>query len=199
MSQHIWNKIFIAHAILGKNGALGSRVYTYTYVGGTPSVSAFSSSSNGTGGVPARGCAHRGGDAPVPLRLLRICAFFAVPLGQQRQLSGWFSRTFPGCLSISAFTLLCPGNLTPHVFSSQTLAQSFLISCCVCSIAAHENPRLAILAIFEARRMSECSSCTRAPCLAIIADRLKPSKILVTTCKVRYGYYLNHIWLRAVL
>jgi len=38
---------------------------------------------------------------------------------------------------------------------------------------------LSILAIFNARRMSDCSSCTRPPCLAIVADMLKTYKTLV--------------------
>ena len=40
------------------------------------------------------------------------------------------------------------------------------------------NPPLAIFAIFQARRMSDCSSCTRPPCLAIVADMLKSCRIL---------------------
>jgi hypothetical protein len=69
MSQQIWNKIFMAYAILGKNRALGSGVCIYTYAGGTPSVSELSWSSDGTGGSPVQGGAHRGGGAPLPLHL----------------------------------------------------------------------------------------------------------------------------------
>jgi hypothetical protein len=43
MSQQIWNKIFIAHPILGKNQALGSEECIYTYAGGIPAVSDLSS------------------------------------------------------------------------------------------------------------------------------------------------------------
>ena len=64
-------------------------------------------------------------------------------------------------------------------FSSWTSARGFLIRCCVSSIAAHENPALAIIAIFKARCMSDCSSCTRPPCLAIVADMLETYQILV--------------------
>jgi len=53
----------------------------------------------------------------------------------------------------------------------------------VSSIAAREKPSFAILAIFKARRMSDCSSCTRPHCLAIVADMLKTYKTLVATSK----------------
>jgi len=87
MSQQIWNKIFIAHAILGKNRALGSEVCIYTYAGGIPAVSDLSSSSAGTGGDSRRGSARLGGGAPLPLRLQRVSGFFAVPFWQGRQPS----------------------------------------------------------------------------------------------------------------
>jgi hypothetical protein len=40
-------------------------------------------------------------------------------------------------------------------------------------IAVHEKPSFAILAIFNARSMSDCSIINRPPCLAIVADMLK--------------------------
>jgi len=187
MSQQIWNGIFIAHAILGKNWALGSGVCICIYAGGIPSVSELSSSSDGTGGDSGRGGAGLGGGVPLPLRLQRVCALFAVPFWQGRQPSIWFSRTIAGCLSIAACTLLRPGNSTPRFFSSRTSAWGFLISCCVPSIAVRENHPLAILAIFKARRMSDCSSCTRPPCLAIVADMLKTSRKLDAASTVRSG------------
>jgi hypothetical protein len=49
----------------------------------------------------------------------------------------------------------------------------------VSSIVALENASLAILAIFNARHMSDSSSSARPPCLAIVADRLKTYKTLV--------------------
>jgi len=39
-----------------------------------------------------------------------------------------------------------------------------------------QNPSLAILAIFRARRMSDCCSWTRPPCVSIVADMLKTFK-----------------------
>ena len=92
---------------------------------------------------------------------------------QGRQPSVWFSRSIAGCLSIALFTVLFPRNSTPRIFSSWTSAAGFLIMHCVSSIVAHENPPLAILAIFKARRMSDCSGCSRPPCLATVADMLK--------------------------
>jgi len=129
----------------------------------------------------------------VPLRLHRVCGFFAVPFWQGRQLTVEFSRTIAGCLSIAAFTLLCPGNTTPRFFSSQTLAHGVLIRFCISSIVARENTSLAMLAIFKARCMSDCSCCTRPPCLAIVADILKTYKKLVAASRVRISCYLNHI------
>jgi len=87
MSQHIWNKIFIAHAILGKNRALGSEVCIYTYAGGILSVSDLSSSSGGTGGDLGCGGARLRGCGPLPLRLQRVSGFFAVAFWQGRQPS----------------------------------------------------------------------------------------------------------------
>jgi len=77
---------------------------------------------------------------------------------------------------MAAFTFPHPGNSTPRLFSSWTSTQRFLIRNCVSAIAARENPPLAILAIFTARRMSDCYTCTRPPCLAIVADMLKTYK-----------------------
>jgi hypothetical protein len=52
----------------------------------------------GAGGAPGRGgvhygicCLHRaGGGAPVPLRLQRVCRFFAVPFWPEMQPDIWF-------------------------------------------------------------------------------------------------------------
>jgi len=49
----------------------------------------------------------------------------------------------------------------------------YLIRCGVSCMAARENPPLAISDICKERRMSECSRCTRPPCLAIVAAMLK--------------------------
>jgi len=68
----------------------------------------------------------------------------------------------------------------------------FLISCCISSLAACQNPPLAILAIFKARHMLDCSSCTWPPCLTIVADMLKTYMKLVAASEVRSSYYLNH-------
>jgi len=75
----------------------------------------------------------------------------------------------------------CPGNSTPRLFSSRTSTQAFVIRNYVSCIVARENPPLAISAIFKAKRMSDCSSCTRPPCLAIVADMLETNKE-ITCC-----------------
>ena len=164
-----------------------------------PAVSELASSSDGTGRDWGRGGASLGGGAPLPLRPQSVCECLAVPLWQGRQQSVWFSRTIAGWLSIVAFASLCLGNWTPRLFSSQTLARGFLVSCCVSSIAAGENPPLAILAIFKARRISDYSSCTRPPCHAMVAQMSKTPKKSVAASTVRSGYYLNHIRLLSLL
>ena len=120
-----------------------------------------------------------GEGAPVLLRLQLFCGYFALPFWQGRHLGVWFWWSIARCLSIAAFTFLSPGNSTPHFFSSRTLVQSVLIRYCVSAIAARKNTSLAILVIFKARRMSDCSSCTGPPCLAIVADILNTNKKLV--------------------
>jgi len=134
----------------------------------------------GSGGVSfgVRSLRRSGGGAPVPLYLQGVCGFFAVPLWEGRQPDVWFWRSIAGCLCIAAFTSSCPGNSTPRLFSSRTSAHGFLMRYFVSSIAAREKPSLVILATFNARRMSDCSSCTRPPCLAIVADMLKTNKKL---------------------
>jgi len=179
--------------------AQGSQVWVYTYPGGTHSVSELSLSSDGTDGLLGRGGAHCSGGVPVPLCLQSICWFCAVPYWHGRQSSVWFVRTIAGCLSIIAFTLVCTENSTPRFFSSRNSVRGFLISCWVSSIVVRENPPLAIFARFNARRMWDCSSCTRPPCLAKVADMLKTYKKLVAASKVIFGYYLNHIRLCSLI
>ena len=175
--------------------ALWSGVCIYTYLGGTPSVSelwVFSLSSGGAGGVLGLGGASCGGGAPVPLRLQRVCRLGAVPFWQGRLPSVWFSRTIAVCPPIASFTPLYMRNTTLRIFACRTSALGFLISCCVSSIAAHKNPSLAILAIIKARHMSDYSSCTRPPFLAIVAVMLETYKNLVAASRWGIGFYLNH-------
>jgi len=125
-----------------------------------------------------------GRGAPIPLRPWHTCWFLAMPFWHGRQRSIWLSRTIARCLSISASTILCPGNSAPCALSSWALAGGLLIKYCLSSIVAHEHPSLAILAIFMARCMSDYSSCTRPPCLAIVADMSKTYKELVAAFKL---------------
>jgi len=207
ISQQIWNRIFIAHAILGRwvmieQSSAGKRSM-YIHISGWHAF-CFGALSSLTvirwhrwhAGLGGAGC---GGGAPVPLCLQQVWGFFAVPLGQERQLSVWFSWSIARCLAIAAFTLIGPGNTTPHFISTRTSALGFLISCCVSSIVARKNRSSAIVAIFKARCMSDCSSCTRPSCLAIVADMLKTYKKYVAASRVRIGCYLNHRCLRSLL
>jgi len=174
----------LAYASRLKNWALRGGVWIYTCPGGTPLILdtwVASLLPSGTGGISG-GCgigtgvtylSCSGGGAPVPLPLQGVWGFCAVPFWQGRQPSIWFSRSIARCLSMAAFTCLCVGHSTPRFFSSQTSAWGFLIRNCVSYIVAGENPPLAILAIFMASGMSDCSSCTRPPCIAIVADMMQ--------------------------
>jgi len=79
-------------------------------------------------GVSSGVCCLRqlGGGAPIHLHLQCVCWFFTVPFGQGRHPGVWFWRSIARCLSITAFTGLCPGNSTPRFFISRTLAPTFL-------------------------------------------------------------------------
>jgi len=149
-------------------------------------------------GILGFGGTGRGGGALVPLCLQPVCGFVAVPFWQGRQQFVWFSWTIAWCFSITAFTMLCPENEMPRFFSPRTSARGFFITCCVSSIPARKNPSLAILAIFQARRLLHCSSCTCHPCSAIVSDMLKTYKKSVAASQLRFGDYLNHIWLRSL-
>jgi len=69
-----------------------------------------------------------------------------------------------------------PNKLNSLLLLFSDLGPRFLIGNSVSCIAPCDNPPLAILAIFKARYMSDCSSCTWPPCLAIVADMLKTYK-----------------------
>jgi len=73
-----------------------------------------------------------------------------------------------------------PKNSIRCFFCSRTSALGFLMWYCVSSVVVCKNPSLAILAIFKTRCMSDCSSCTQPPCIAIVADILKTYKIILT-------------------
>jgi hypothetical protein len=67
----------------------------------------------------------------------------------------------------------------PSVIPPQALVLDLLIKYCISSIAVHETPPLAVLAILKTRRMSDCSISTSPPWLGILADILKSYKKLV--------------------
>jgi len=123
-----------------------------------------------------------GGGAPVPFHLQCFCRFSAWPFSEGREPSIWFWRTIVGLLTIASFIFSCSGNSTCRFYSSRTLARGCLIIYCVSSTVACENLPLSNLAIFNARHMSDCSSCIRSPRLGIVADMLKTYKKLVATC-----------------
>jgi len=188
-----------AYASRLKNWALGTAACEYTLLGGKLTISEHwnpSLSPGDTGGIPGEGgvssgvgCLCRSGEcAPISSHLWDVSWYFVVRRYQGRHRSVMFWRSIAGCLSISAFTFLCQRNSTPCFFYSQTSAHGFLIRYRVSSIVVCQNPPLAMLAIFQARRMSDCPSCTLPPCLAVVAGMLKAYKILVPA-------WNNEIWL----
>jgi len=169
-----------------KNSLLGWGVCTYTYPGGRPLISELWAPSVplcGTSGILGGDVTGCHGGTPTTLHLQYVCAFFAVSCWKERQLHMWFSQTTAGSLSITAFTLQCPGNATHPLYSSRTLVWGFVIRCRISSIMGCQNPCWDILAIVKARLMLGCSSCTEPHCLSRVADMLKTYKTLVTASK----------------
>jgi len=180
-----------AYASTWEKWALGRGVCILTYPGGTPSVSnewAPWFPPGATGVIPGRcgvgsGLCWRscsGGGSLVPLHFQRAWRLCAVPYWPGRKPSICFSRSKARCLSIAAFTWLCPEDSTRLFFSSRTSAWGFFMRYCISFIVVHKNFSSAIFAIFKARRTSECSSCTRPPCLSVVADILKTYKKCVS-------------------
>ena len=190
----MWNEIFIALVMLGichkiDKLRVGKRSM-YIHISGwhTFGFGTFSSltvvmwrrwCSGGGGGTGS------GGGASICLGLNWVCRFFVVPLWQEMQPSIRFSRIIARCHSITAFSWLCPGNTAPHILWSRTLARGFLLRNCISCIMARENLQFAIFAIYKARCMLDCWSCTRPPCLAIAADLLNTYKKAVTASKMQ--------------
>ena len=99
--------------------------------------------------------------------------------GKERPPDVWFWWSIAGCLCFPTFSSLGWGNSTPRFFSSRTSVRGFLMRYFVSSITVREKPSLAILPVFNARRMSDCSGCTWPPRLAILADMSKTYKTSV--------------------
>jgi hypothetical protein len=102
----------------------------------------------------------------------------------ERIQMGDFDKSLGRCISIAAFTFVCPGNSTPHFFSSRTSAQGLWITYWVSCIAPRQYPSFYILVKFTARCMLDSSSITRPCCLAIVADMSKPYWTLVAESNI---------------
>jgi len=169
----LWSLAYASRLI---HWALGRGVCIYTYPGGTPSISVLQAPSlpkARTCGVPGAGVTGSGGGTPSPLRIQWVCGFFPQPFRLGRQPSIWYARTIAGCLPIAAITILCQGKSATHIFSSRNSAWAFSTRSCLAYIAAHNYSPLAILAMFNRWHMSDCSSCTRPPCIPIVVDMWK--------------------------
>jgi len=176
-----------AYASRVKHSAQGREICEYTYPAGKLWIlecCAPELFQDGASAVPGWlgvgsgvGCLHWSGEgASVPLHLKRVYAFFPVQFWQPRHLVVWFWQSIPGCLSIAAFTHVRPGNSSPCFFYTGTSVRGFMNRDWVSSIVACENTPVAILDISNARCKSDCSSWTRPPCHAIVADMLKTYK-----------------------
>jgi len=207
ISQQIWNTIFIVLAILGiciKNEkmSIGKRsMYIH--------ISRWHTFDLGTLSCIIVTGRHRWRSGQMWRRVWRRCNCFSMPplclrivccaiLAQKAAVSLIFANHCQVSFHCS-LTFRCLGNSTLGFFSARTSVQRVLIMSCVFFIAAREDPCFAISAIFKARLMSDCSSCTWPPCLAILADMLKTYKKLAAASDVRFSYYLNHIRLRSLI
>lgn len=111
------------------------------------------------------------------------------------------------CLFIAAFTFVYPGIATTCCFSSLKSDLRVLIRYRVSPIATPINLPLAILALLNAKCMSDCSSCSCNHSLAIVADMLKTDQKLIAASA--YEIELLHLpytlsyhclrWLQPVL
>jgi len=168
---------------------MGSAVFLCKYLGCKPSNSEHwmlwlsQCSVCGTGDIQGGdGIASMSG-TPVSFRLQGISGCCSVPCWQSRKPSVEISQTMAGCLSIPALACLYPGNKTPQFISSRTLVGLFFMMYCQLSLTVRENTHLAILATYNARRMSDCSSCKWPYCFLIVADIMKTYMKLVGASK----------------
>jgi len=178
-----------AYASRFNNWALGRGAGEYTYPGGKLSIwerLAVSLSPSGAGGVPSStgvgsgvGCLCQSGRSETSLlHPQRVCGVIMAPCWQGTYPPLWLWKIKAGCLSIAASTFQCAGNSTPRFSPSWTSARRFLIWDCSSFIVPHKNPPFAILARSMARPMSDCSSWTQPPYLAIVVASSKTYKIL---------------------
>jgi len=124
-----------AVALRVKNSAQGREVCEYAYAAGkytiwerwAPEVLLVGADGVlGRGGIGSGvGCLRWLGGGARALRLQRVSGFCTVPFWQGRHPAVWFWWSIARCLSIAAFSFLCPGNSTRGFFSSQTSARRF--------------------------------------------------------------------------
>jgi hypothetical protein len=185
VSTQTWNRtvdleLFLTwsfeYTLTSKLGVLGGGLCISTSMGGTPffwEPWATRVSLGGAGGIPGVGGISYSRGAAVPLRLEQVCDIFAVLFSHGMQQYIWSSWMIAGCYSITAFTVLCPGNPNPRIFASQNSAVEYFIIYLISPIAMYRNTTLAIMAKFKARYTSDSSSCIRPTCAATVADMLK--------------------------
>ena len=207
ISQQIWNKIFILHAILGiwikiEKSSAGnrsmyidiSRWHTFCF-GAVSSLTVIRWHRLCSRPRWCRSSRRFTWAFAPPVSLWMLCCAI---LARRTAIRLFFPNHRLVSFCRSCHLIMPRKHNTLHLFS-QTSARGFLISCCVSSITARKNPSFDLSAIFKARRMSDCSSCTSPRCLAIVADMLKTYKKLVAASRVRIGCYLNCIRLRGFL
>ena len=102
------------------------------------------------------------------------------------------ARKAAGCLVLMkhsrvslyrSLDLFMPRKLNTPLLSFSDIGSWFVNELFRFIYSSTQNAFFGLLAIFNARRMSDCSSCTRPPCLAIVADMLKTDKTLVAASK----------------
>jgi len=97
-----------------------------------------------------------------------------------RNASGWVILRNQCCVSFyRSLHLSMTRKLNSLLFLFSHFSARFLYQILRFLLYGARIPSLAILAIFKARHMSDCSSCNRPPCLALVAGMLKTDKKLV--------------------
>jgi len=184
ISQHIWIKIGIVlvSSSSSKNSAKEG-LYANTYIRRAnwrfQTVEPRRCYRFGAGGVPGGGGVSAGaalcvgqGRCTCPLCLQRVCGFFAAPFGEEG--AGHFGYDEVCRVSLYRSLHLCmPRKLNTPLLLFSDLGAWFLNEIFRFLYCGARKAFLAILAIFNGRRMSDCSSCTRPPCLAIVARHVE--------------------------
>jgi hypothetical protein len=132
-----------------------------------------------------------GGGSTLPSHLQHVCGFCAVSFWHWRQPSVKFSRTIARCFSNAACSSPSPGNWTPCIFGYRTVSPGSLSMHCIsCSVVCETLPVI-MLAIFNARSVSDSSICSWPPYQVLLPHMLKRTKKSIPDSE--YKIELRHL------